>query len=68
MGARASKPYFEVLVVDGIDGYDREELRDGLRACRRDTDEAVYELLMILVGSEMCIRRRRCCGGRRSSS
>ncbi|GJM18050.1 MAG: amino acid decarboxylase [Phycisphaeraceae bacterium] len=44
---KTGKPYFEVLVVDGIDGYDHEELRDGLRACRRDTDEFVYELLTV---------------------
>lgn len=41
------KPYFELLVVDGIDAYDREELRDGLRACRRETDEFVYELVTV---------------------
>lgn len=44
---RDGKPYFEVLVVDGIDSYDREELREGLRACRRDTDEFVYEIVTV---------------------
>jgi len=41
------KPYFEVLVVDGIDSYDREELREGLRSCRRETDEFVYEIVAV---------------------
>ncbi len=44
---RAGKPYFEVLVVDGTDGYDRDELRNGLRACRRESDESVYELVTV---------------------
>jgi len=41
------RPYFEVLVVDGVDAYDLEELRAGLRACRRDTDEFVYEIVTV---------------------
>ncbi len=41
------KPYFEVLVVDGVDGYDHEEVRDGFRTCRRDTDEFVYDLVTV---------------------
>ena len=45
--ANAGKPYFELLVVDGIDAYDREELREGLRACRRETDEFVYEVVTV---------------------
>jgi len=40
-----NKAYFEVLVVDGIDAYDKEELREGLRACRRENDEFVYEVV-----------------------
>ncbi len=44
---KAGKPYFEVLVVDGVDGYDGEELRDGLRSCRRDSDEFVYSVLSV---------------------
>ena len=43
----SGKPYFEVLVVDGIDAYDREELREGLRACRRESDEFVYEIVTV---------------------
>lgn len=46
-GIRSPKPYFEVLVVDGIDAYDREELREGLRACRRETDEFIYEVVTV---------------------
>ncbi len=45
--SRDGKPYFEVLVVDGIDAYDEEELRDGLRACRRETDDFVYEVVTV---------------------
>ena len=45
--ANGEKPYFEVLVVDGIDSYDRDELRNGLRACRRDSDEFVYEVVTV---------------------
>jgi len=44
---KRGKPYFELLVVDGIDAYDREELRDGLRACRRETDEFIYEVVTV---------------------
>ncbi len=42
-----SKPYFEVLVVDGIDAYDRAELREGLAACRRDSDEFLYDVVTV---------------------
>lgn len=45
--SRDGKPYFEVLIVDGIDAYDREEIREGLRACRRETDEFVYEIVTV---------------------
>ena len=45
--SREGKPYFEVLVVDGIDAFDQEEIRDGLRACRRETDEFVYEVVTV---------------------
>ncbi len=46
--ARApAKPYFEVLFVDGIDAYDRDELRDGLAACRRDSDEFLYDIVTV---------------------
>ncbi len=45
--APINKPYFEVLVVDGIDAYDREELREGLRACQRDDDEFYYEIVAV---------------------
>ena len=44
---KTDKPYFEVLVVDGIDAYDQDELREGLRSCRRDTDEFVYEIIAV---------------------
>jgi len=44
---KSGKPYFEVLVVDGDDSYDREELREGLRACRRETDEFVYDIVTV---------------------
>lgn len=42
-----NKPYFEVLVVDGIDAYDLEDLREGLRRCRRDSDEFLYEIVTV---------------------
>lgn len=45
--SRNGKPYFEVLVIDGIDAYDRDVLREGLRACRRDTDEFTYEVVTV---------------------
>ncbi|MCB9841072.1 MAG: aminotransferase class I/II-fold pyridoxal phosphate-dependent enzyme [Phycisphaeraceae bacterium] len=45
--ALADKPYFEVLVVDGDDAYDSDELRDGLRACRRDSDDFVYDIVSV---------------------
>ncbi|MEQ9460896.1 MAG: hypothetical protein RIG82_08085 [Phycisphaeraceae bacterium] len=41
------KPYFEVLVVDGIDAYDREQLQEGLRSCRRETDDFIYEIITV---------------------
>ncbi len=44
---RDGKPYFEVLIVDGVDAYDHEEITDGLRECRRDTDEFVYEIVTV---------------------
>ena len=44
---KSGKPYFEVLVVDGVDSYDREELREGLRACRRESDEFVYDIITV---------------------
>ncbi|MGP1345417.1 MAG: aminotransferase class I/II-fold pyridoxal phosphate-dependent enzyme [Phycisphaerales bacterium] len=40
------KPYFEVLVVDSIEPEDLEELREGLRACRRESDEFVYDIVV----------------------
>ena len=43
----AGKPYFEVLFVDGADAYDRDELRDGLAECRRDSDEFVYDVVTV---------------------
>jgi len=42
-----NKPYFEVLVVDGTDAYDLEDLREGLRRCRRDSDEFIYEIVTV---------------------
>lgn len=45
--ADSGKPYFEVLVVDGVDSFDRDELREGLRACRRETDEFVYDIVTV---------------------
>lgn len=42
-----NKPYFEVLVVDGTDEYDLEDLREGLRRCRRDSDEFIYEIVTV---------------------
>lgn len=41
------KPYFEVLVVDGAESGDRDELREGLRQCRRESDEFVYEVVTV---------------------
>lgn len=41
------KPYFEVLVVDGIDSFEQDDLRAGLRACRRDSDEFVYDVVTV---------------------
>ncbi|MEZ6243262.1 MAG: aminotransferase class I/II-fold pyridoxal phosphate-dependent enzyme [Phycisphaerales bacterium] len=46
-GRAASRPYFEVLFVDGIDAYDRDELRDGLGACRRESDEFLYDIVTV---------------------
>jgi len=42
-----NKPYFEVLVVDGADAYDNEDLREGLRNCRRNSDEFIYEIVTV---------------------
>ena len=44
---RDGKPYFEVLVVDGSDSIDHDELREGLHQCRRETDEFVYEIVTV---------------------
>lgn len=41
------RPYFEVLFVDGADAYDHDSLRGGLAACRRDSDEFVYDVLTV---------------------
>jgi len=46
-GASGNKPYFEVLVVDGPEAYDLEDLREGLRRCRRDSDEFTYEIVTV---------------------
>lgn len=46
--ARVSgKPYFEVLFVDGVDAYEHDDLRTNLAACRRDSDETVYDVLAV---------------------
>lgn len=42
-----SKPYFEVLFVDGSDSYDHEELRAGFASCRRESDESAYNVVMV---------------------
>lgn len=39
------KPYFEVLFVDGMDAYDEADLREGFAACRRDSDEFLYDVV-----------------------
>lgn len=39
------KPYFEVLFVDGMDAYDEADLREGFAACRRDSDEFIYDVV-----------------------
>jgi arginine decarboxylase len=49
---RAASParfrsYFEVLFVDGIDAFDQNELRDGLAACRRESDEFIYDVVTV---------------------
>ncbi len=44
---KSDKPYFEVLVVDGNDSYDRDELREGLWACRRESDEFTYDVVTV---------------------
>lgn len=49
---RAEQPsksslYFEVLFVDGIDAYDRDDLREGFASCRRDSDEFIYEVVTV---------------------
>lgn len=44
---RTGKPYFEVLIVDGIDAFDSAEVRDGLAACRRDSDEFIYDVVTV---------------------
>ncbi len=45
--SKYDKPYFEVLVVDGTDSYDQDELREGLKACRRETDEFIYDVVTV---------------------
>lgn len=45
--SRDGKPYFEVLVVDDVEANDRDELRAGLRECRRESDEFVYEVVTV---------------------
>ena len=42
-----SKPYFEVLFVDGSDAYDHDELREGFLGCRRESDECVYNVVTV---------------------
>ncbi len=42
-----ARRYFEVLFVDGIDAGDRDELRDGLARCRRETDEFLYDVVSV---------------------
>ncbi len=44
---RTGKPYFEVLIVDGVDAFDRTEVREGLAACRRDSDEFIYDVVTV---------------------
>ena len=44
---RPGKPYFEVLFVDGVDAYEHDDLRDNLAACRRDSDEFLYDVLAV---------------------
>ncbi|MEO1007233.1 MAG: aminotransferase class I/II-fold pyridoxal phosphate-dependent enzyme [Planctomycetota bacterium] len=46
-GGPADMLYFEVLIVDGIDAYDHDELRDGLLACRRESDPFVYDVVTV---------------------
>ncbi|MCC5822277.1 MAG: aminotransferase class I/II-fold pyridoxal phosphate-dependent enzyme [Planctomycetes bacterium] len=45
-GHRA-KPYFEVLFVDGVDAYEHDDLRTSLAACRRGSDETIYDVLAV---------------------
>ncbi len=44
---KSPKPYFEVLIVDAFDECDREELREGLRRCRRESDEFNYDIVSV---------------------
>jgi len=44
---RRTKPYFEVLFVDGTDAFDHDELREGLAACRRESDEFIYDIVSV---------------------
>lgn len=43
---RDSRPYFEVLVVDGTD-LDVEDEQKTFRQCRRDQDEFIYEPVVV---------------------
>ena len=42
-----TRPYFEVLVVDAIEGEDRHELRENMRSARRDEDEFIYDAVFV---------------------
>ncbi|MCA9299107.1 MAG: hypothetical protein KDA28_08580, partial [Phycisphaerales bacterium] len=44
---RDGRPYFALLAVDGLDTSDRQDIRKGLRHCRRETDEFVYEIVTV---------------------
>ncbi|MFK7884056.1 MAG: aminotransferase class I/II-fold pyridoxal phosphate-dependent enzyme [Phycisphaerales bacterium] len=44
---KTGKPYFEVLVVDGVDAYDHAEIREGMLSCRRESDEFVYDVVTV---------------------
>ncbi|MFT5358429.1 MAG: arginine decarboxylase, partial [Polyangiales bacterium] len=44
---QGSKPYFEVLIVADVDLEREMELKRELRACRRPSDEQVYEVVIV---------------------
>ncbi len=44
---RTGKPYFEVLIVDAMDKHDQAATRDGLLACRRDSDDLIYDVVTV---------------------